>query len=404
MATVRNGIGDYTVVMYWRYRYPLLLLFLIVACTHPAEELVAKATTAVPSCVPPPEDRQFAVASWPHTDFCQHAVPIEAFRYGGVGRDRIASIDAPTVETIESANTWLTDQEPVLVLQLDSTTRAYPLSILLWHEIVNDELNGRSVVITYCPLCNSGLAFERSINGQVLEFGTTGVLHNANLVMYDRQTESWWQQLTGTAVVGKLTGTQLHLLPSQIVAWHEFKTQFPVGEVLSIFTGFDRRYGENPYINYDSLVSQGTKFYDGELDTRLHPKMRIIGLELAGEAIAYPFSILEDAGALNGNFADQPLVVFWQAGTKSPLYNQQISESKAVGSAAVFSREVAGALLTFRVWGERFVDEETGSEWTLLGTAVAGPLTGTQLTPLPGHEIFWFAWAALHPNTQLYGS
>jgi hypothetical protein len=320
-----------------------------------------------------------------------------------VGRERIAAIDAPQVETIAEANSWLTDLEPVLVLQLDGVARAYPLSILLWHEIVNDTLNGRSIVITYCPLCNSGLAFERSVNGRTLDFGTTGILHNANLVMYDRQTESWWQQLSGTAVVGEMNGIQLPLLPTNLIAWGDFKANFPTGEVLSIFTGFDRRYGENPYINYDSLVSQGTKFYDGELDERLHPKMRVMGLVLGEETVAYPFSILESVSVVNDMVADQPLVVFWQAGTKSPLYNQFIAESKEVGSAAMFSREVAGQVLTFSVQDGRFVDDETGSEWSLLGTAVTGPLAGTQLPPLPGLELFWFAWAAEHPDTQIYG-
>lgn len=390
----------------WRL-FVVLMLALVAACSQPPADLVIETNpavepTAVPDCTPSPDIRQFPVASWPDTDFCQHSVPIATFRYGGVGRDRIAAIDDPATETIESADTWLTEQEPVLLLQLDGVARAYPLSIMLWHEIVNDEVNGRPVVVTYCPLCNSGLAFARAANGQTFDFGTTGILHNANLVMYDRQTESWWQQLSGTAVVGEMTGVQLPLLSTNIVSWSMFKTQFPEGEVLSIFTGFDRRYGENPYINYDSLVSQGTKFYDGELDTRLHPKMRVIGLQLSDEIIAYPFSVLEEVGVLNDTVAEQPLVVFWQPGTKSPLYNELISESKEVGSATVFSRKVAGQVLTFRVLGDGFVDVETGSEWTLLGTAVFGPLNGTQLTPLPGHELFWFAWAALHPNTQLY--
>ncbi|WP_420640937.1 DUF3179 domain-containing protein [Candidatus Leptofilum sp.] len=363
--------------------------------------------TAVPiptptNCTPSPDIRQFPIAPWPNTDFCHHSLPYETFRYGGVGKDRIAAIDSPAIETIAEADSWLTPQEPVLVLQLDGIARAYPLSILLWHEIVNDELNGRSVVVTYCPLCNSGLAFERRVDGQTLDFGTTGILHNANLVMYDRQTESWWQQLTGTAVVGELTGTQLPLLPTRLVSWQTFKNEFPQGEVLSIFTGFDRRYSENPYINYDSLVSRGTKFYDGVLDERLHPKMRVMGLQLGSETIAYPFSALEANRVLNDTFAGQPLVVLWQPGTQSPLYAEFISASKEVGSAAVFSREVAGHLLTFEAQADGFLDMETGSEWTFWGTAISGPLLGTQLEQLPGHELFWFAWAAQHPHTAVY--
>ena len=150
-------------------------------------------------------------------------MPYETFRTGGVSRDSIPALDNPTFDSITETDLWLTDPEPVLVLPLNDDVRAYPIPILIWHEIVNDVVDGRPVIITYCPLCASGLAFERVVDGRTLDFGATGILRNADLVMYDRQTESWWQQFTGAAVVGDRTGTQLPLLPVSLVSWADFR-------------------------------------------------------------------------------------------------------------------------------------------------------------------------------------
>lgn len=354
---------------------------------------------------PIPADRQFPLPPWPRTNFCRHSVSYADFSFGGIRRDGIPALTEPSFVTVAETDQWLTDGEPVLVLQLNGDVRAYPLPILIWHEIVNDQVDGRPVVITYCPLCDAGLAFERAVDGQILDFGTTGILRNADLVMYDRQTESWWQQFTGEAVVGEMTGARLTLLPVSLVSWADFKRQFPNGRVLSIGTGYDRRYGENPYINYDSLVNNRVKFYDGVPDDRLPPKMRVIAIVIDGEAVAYPFAILAEEKVVNDQIARQPLVVFWKSGTNSPLYGQIIAEGRDVGSGRMFDRRVNGQILTFGPSGDGagFVDLETGSRWNLWGTAVSGPLMGTQLTALPGHELFWFAWAAFQPDTKVFG-
>ncbi len=397
----------------------ILWFLLAVGCARVAEETavspptsplsptptLAHANAASQKCANPvPADREFPLPPWPRTNFCRHSVPYETFSYGGASRDSIPALDNPAFISIAETEQWITDQEPVLVLQLNEDVRAYPIPILIWHEIVNDVVDGRPVVITYCPLCDSGLAFERTVAGQTLDFGTTGILRNADLVMYDRQTESWWQQFSGEAVVGEMTGAKLPLLPVNLVSWADFKAQFPNGRVLSIFTGFDRTYGETPYINYDSLTNLGVKFYDGEPDDRLPPKMRVMAIVIQGEAVAYPYALLAEKEAVNDTLAGQPLVVFWKSGTNSPLYEQFIAEAKDVGSAQMFSREAAGQTLTFGPAGdgESFVDVETGSRWNLWGTAVAGTLTGTQLNPLPGHEFFWFAWAAFQPQTKIF--
>ncbi|MFQ5400149.1 MAG: DUF3179 domain-containing protein [Anaerolineae bacterium] len=349
-----------------------------------------------------PENRRFGVNAWHKTNFCLHSVPYEEFRSGGVGRDSIPSLDAPIFESVEDGNLWLADVEPVLVLTLGADSRAYPLSILIWHEIVNDVVEGKPIVVTYCPLCSSGLIFTRDVKGRILDFGTTGNLRNADLIMYDRQTESWWQQFTGEAIVGDMTGEQLTILPSAVVSWGDFKAQYPDGLVLSGDTGYERFYGETPYINYDSLTNPRAKFFDGELDRRLPTKMHLLGVKVGDVAIAYPYSLLSEVGVVNDEQNGQPLVIFWKAGTTSPLYKKVIAESRDVGSAAAFSRIVDDMTLTFLWNGEVFVDQETNSTWNLFGTAVAGPLKGQQLSSLSGHEFLWFAWVAFEPDTSLY--
>lgn len=351
---------------------------------------------------PVPDDRRFGLPSWPNTNFCLHSVPYAEIRSGGVGRDRIPALDAPQFETEAQADVWLADVEPVLALALNGEARAYPLQLLVWHEIVNDVVAGQPVAVTYCPLCNAGLVFDRTLHGQVLDFGTTGNLRQADLIMYDRQTESWWQQFTGEGIVGEMTGQRLTMLPASIVSWREFKAQFPVGRVLSEDTGYDRYYGETPYINYDSLTNPRASYFDGDIDDRLPTKMRVLALQLGDEAVAYPYSLLAEVEVINDRRSGQELVVFWRSGTASALYKQIIAESRDVGSAAAFSRLLNGGTLTFTAQEGSFVDLETSSTWNLFGTAVAGPLAGEQLTPLPGHEFLWFAWAAFQPDTAVY--
>lgn len=401
-----------------RFFLLLFLLLAAVACVDAAAP-VAPATTAVPEptsiltrialdtaaqtcngAVPP--DRDFGLPPWPDTNFCRHSVPYEEIHSGGVGRDVIPAIDEPHFETIEEADVWLADVEPVLALALNEDARAYPLQVLVWHEIVNDVVDGRPVVVTYCPLCSSGLVFARVVAGEVLDFGTTGNLRNADLIMYDRQTESWWQQFTGEAIVGDMTGTQLTFLPSRIVSWADFKEAYGNGRVLSANTGYERDYGITPYVNYDALSSDRAGFFAGEPDERLPPKMRVMAVNVNDVAIAYPYGLLEEVKVVNDTRGGQALVVFWKEGTASPLYDEVIADSRDVGAAAVFSRSLNGQTLTFVPDGAHFRDEQTGSTWDFFGSAIDGPLAGEQLTSLPGHEFLWFAWAAFQPDTLIY--
>ncbi len=318
-------------------------------------------------------------------------------------RDLISPLDAPTFETVEEASQWLADREPVLRLELAGEVRAYPLQILTRHEIANDQVGDIPIAVTYCPLCNSALVFERTVDGRVLRFGVSGLLRKSDLVMWDRQTESLWQQITGEAIVGELTGTQLEFVPSSIIRWSEFKESFPDGQVLSRNTGFPLAY-YNPYVGYDQ-GRMGAFLFDGEIDERFPAFERVVGLRVGDTTKAYPFSTISGERAVNDDVAGQPVLVLWGAeDTASALDSSDIAEGRSVGVGVAYLRTMEGQLLTFKAnGGDTFVDLETGTTWDLLGRAIAGPLEGKQLTAAVHTNELWFAWAAFNPNSPVYG-
>jgi Protein of unknown function (DUF3179) len=212
----------------WKWGLLLVLAVLVVVfgmlqVTHqpPSNRSATQRTTAPAAGVKPAACKLLSQESPPEfasiefkTDFSKHCVHYSEIFSGGPPKDGIPAIDAPRFVSVSSADTWLKPKEPVIFLQVGNDARAYPIQILIWHEIVNDTVGGVPVAVTFCPLCNTAIAFERTINGRVLDFGTTGRLRFSNLLMYDRQTESWWQQAIGQAIIGQLTGTQLVARPA----------------------------------------------------------------------------------------------------------------------------------------------------------------------------------------------
>ena len=343
---------------------------------------------------------RFSLGGW-KTDFSYHTVPYGEIIGGGPPRDGIRPLDNPTFVAVDQADEWLFDVEPVISFELNGVKRAYPLQVLIWHEIVNDVVGGVPVTITFCPLCNSAIVFERTVNGMVLDFGTSGNLRNSDLVMWDRQTESWWQQLTGEAIVGVMAGTRLKLLPAPIISWQDFKTHQSEGLVLSKDTGFGRRYGENPYVGYDR-VDNPPFLFDGDLDGRLQPMERVAAISVDGVDAAFPFSTLAQEGAVNYQVNGVDVAVFFKPGTASALDGVSIAFSRDIGSAAVFNAVLDGQRLTFSADESGFTDAETGSTWSILGEAIEGPLFGKRLTKIVHSDHFWFAWAAFKPDTLIY--
>lgn len=335
------------------------------------------------------------------TNFKKALVPLEKIRPGGPPPDGIPAIDRPKFVSVKAASKWLDDQEPVLAFSLGESVRAYPLQVLIWHEIVNDEVGGIPVAVTFCPLCNSAIVFDRRLDGKVYDFGTSGMLYYSDLVMYDRQTHSLWAQMEGRAIVGDLAGAQLKALPAAIVAWGDWKRAFPKGQVLSRETGYKRAYGRNPYVGYDR-VDQPPFLYKGPLDKRLLPMERVVALSIGGQQKAYPYQVLKEQRVVADTVGGKAVVVFYQPGTTSALDREAIADSRDVGATGVFSPFIQGQRLTFTIRDGFFIDRETESRWNILGQAVAGKLNGKTLERLPAVDTFWFAWAAFKPQTAIY--
>lgn len=338
------------------------------------------------------------------TSFPEPLVDPDDILSGGPPPDGIPPIDDPKFVTVTEADEWLNDPEPVLVVDIDGDVRAYPIQILMWHEIVNDTVGGVPLSVTYCPLCNSAVTFERTVRGVETTFGTSGSLYFANLVMYDRATESLWNQIDGRAVVGVLTGEVLTQVPSTMVAWSDFKAARPDAQVLDRNrTGASRNYGTNPYTGLDDPDGQPFLFR-GDVDVRAKAMQRIVAIEREGEAAAWSEDVISDesgAAVTEGEIADLQLVIFWKQGQASALDSSDLAGGREVGTVGVFRPIVDGQTLTFRTDGLMFIDDQSSSKWNVLGEAVEGPFEGSRLEPVTFVRTFWFSWAAFRPDTEL---
>jgi hypothetical protein len=273
---------------------------------------------------------------WPRTDFSKHHVPLTEIKSGGPPKDGIPAIDAPRFERLRGGNStgWsgaLDDTEPVIALSIGDDARAYPLRVLIWHEIANDVVGGTPITVTYCPLCNAALVFERTVHHSVLDFGTTGKLRNSDLVMYDRQTESWWQQFTGEAIVGSMTGQRLRLIPSRLESFERFRRRFPDGQVLVPRDPKARNYRRNPYVGYDAIGSKPFLF-DGSPPDGIEPMERVVAVETApGRHEAWALALLRRRGVIHS--AD--LLIQWQPGQASAFDKGSIAAGRDVGNVVV---------------------------------------------------------------------
>jgi hypothetical protein len=279
-------------------------------------------------------------SEWPRTDFSRHTVSLAEIKSGGPAKDGIPSIDTPRFEKLVNGKIggWaarLTGREPVISLTVRGDSRAYPLRVLIWHEIVNDTVGNVPVAVTYCPLCNAALVFERNLDGRTLDFGTTGKLRNSDLVMYDRQTESWWQQFTGEAIVGTLSGSQLKLVPSRLESFERFRQRFPDGLVLVPQNPNARNYGANPYVGYDES-GQRPFLYSGSMPDGIDPMERVVAVQTApGRYEAWSLALLRKQGTITSG----DLVLKWEGGQASALDKPLISAGRDVGNVVVQRRQ-----------------------------------------------------------------
>lgn len=323
-------------------------------------------------------------------DGTRHLIPLDAIRNGGPPKDGIPSIDAPR---FAGADTWeklgYNGENLVIGVEVNGVRRAYPFQVIVWHEIVNDVVDGKPLLISYCPLCGTGIVFEPEVDGEAVEFGVSGQLYNSDLLMYDRKTDSLWSQVTGTAVVGEATGAVLSLYPSEIMTWDDWQATYPDSEVLTTDTGHTRNYATDPYGDY---YEDGDLWFPvSGLDARLPVKERITGVEIDGTAYgAYPDTAVLEHGPVNDTLGDMPLLV--------------VADPDAGNTVRVFERQVEGLTLTFQVSddGASLVDDETGSHWSFAGEATAGDLAGSRLPEVIPVKGFWFAWFAFHQDTKLW--
>ena len=351
---------------------------------------------------------QRAAAIWP-TDWSRVTVDPLSIAVGLGGsdtRDGIPPIDRPLFETVTQTSKWISADEPGALVRVDGEARFYPLAILTRHEIVNDRFGDVPVAVTYCPLCNTALAFDRRVDGQVLRFGVSGLLRQSDLVMWDDQTNSLWQQITGRGIVGEFAGTQLELVSTAIVSFGQFAEDFPDGLSLSRETGFSIAYGANPYEGYSSSNGPIGAFFAGEADPRLPALERVVGVSTGDPTeptdAAYAFARIQTERAINDEVGDQPVVILWSGETTDALDTSRIATGDPVGTAVALNPVVNDERLTFTANADgTFTDDETGSIWSVLGRGLDGPLAGEQLDTVTHRNEFWFAWAAFFPDGEL---
>ena len=301
-------------------------------------------------------------------------------------------------------------KEPVIAVAINGIAKAYSLNILTMHEIANDELEGIPILVTYCPLCNSGIVYNRVLNHngeiEILEFEASGMLRNSDMVMLDRKTETLWQQLMGNAIVGTYNGAELDIVPSLIISVEEFFERYPNGQMLSKKTGFtdsEKNYGFNPYKKYDENKNPIQHFFNSDkVDKRLPAMERIVDIENNGDYKIYSFTSVAKNGVINDTFKTSNVVLFYKSGTISILDENDISASKDVGSVTVFSAIVDGNISVFAKEKEIFIDVETKSKWDITGFCYAGKFKGKQLQIQPHSNHFAFAWLAFNPNCEIY--
>ena len=344
------------------------------------------------------------------TDTTKRTVPLSEFKVA-VPKGAFPVLNDPKFIGAQQGRQAYFKHEPVISVAINGKAKAYPLNILTIHEVSNDTLAGTPILVTYCPLCNASVVYDRRLNQvgreRLLNFGVSGMLRHSDMVMYDLQTETWWQQLMGDALVGALAGAELEVIPSLVISVEEFFQRYPNGQILSPETGIagaERSYGQNPYVSYDDPKgSPYSAFIDKEMvDKRLPPMERVVDVESKGKRKIYPFSAIAAQGVINDTFNGKHVVIFYKPGTVSVLDEREVSKSRGVGSATLFNAVLDGQKLFFQKKGDLFKDQQTGSAWDITGSSIAGPLKGKQLRIEPHSNHLAFAWLAFYPESEIY--
>jgi len=319
-------------------------------------------------------------------------------------------IDHPAFVTKNDGMAMFFEHEPVIAVEQNGRAKAYPLNMLTMHEMSNDTLGGVPILPTYCPLCNASVVYDRRFNHRgkdyILEFEVSGMLRKSDMIMFDRQTETWWQQLMGFGIVGDFEGESLTVIPSLVLSVDEFFTRYPEGQILSTATGTraEDRYGRNPYVSYDSIGNNPyDRFFDAnDVDPRLPAMERVIDIRSGDDFKIYPWSKIAENGVIQDNFNGTDVVFFHKSGMVSAMDAAEIENSRDIGSVSAFRPYIDDKKLDFDKKGDWFIDEQTGSKWDITGHCVKGKYKGQQLMIEPHGSHFAFAWLAFHPESEIY--
>ncbi|MEH0157608.1 DUF3179 domain-containing protein [Limibacter armeniacum] len=322
-------------------------------------------------------------------------------------KNAFKSIDYPTFINNEQAKKSYDFNEVAVIVSVGREHKAYPLSMLLYHPVINDRIGGKAIAVTYCPLTDAVNVWRRDFvhkgMPREIDFSVSGLLRNSNTVLYDRVSESWWQQFTGKAMVGEFAGISLEPISSIRMTMGDFWNAYPYGLAVSPKAKDPViPYGTTPYYKYDQAFREKPLFLRHMPDSPLMAMERVVGIEIIGKHIVYPFSEIEKMGALNDKPMDMFVTIFYQEGVKSALDEKDISKSKSIGAIAAYSAFQSGQLLTFKKEGKLFKDEETGSLWRFDGTCIDGALKGEKLKPLKSQNSFAFAQMVFYPKSLIY--
>jgi hypothetical protein len=347
-----------------------------------------------------------AISQWWTTDTSKRTIALGELT-ALLRRNAIQPLNQPLFISTKKARETMFGGQPVIAVQVEGQVRCYPLNILSYHEIVNDSAGPTYFSVAYCPLCNTAYVFNRKITFQnkdfLLKFGTSGMLRKSNLVMWDEQTESWWQHLTGKGIVGEMAGARLEVFPAQIISLNNFIHFYPDGKVLMPAPAGNEQYNVNPYVKYDSLGTEKPFLFFGDVDPRLPAMEYVIGIEKDSRAKAYPLRTLKTEKVINDKMGNDDIVLFYNPDMVSNLDTRNISQGKHIGSGTAFKATVNGRKLTFEAAADgQFTDRETGSVWNFIGQCVAGQLKGEKLTPETYSLDFAFAYLAFYPQAEVY--
>jgi hypothetical protein len=347
--------------------------------------------------------------NWSGIDTSKRLVPLSGFMVYGNGDYDFPVLDKKVFGEKIRGDQFFYEKEPVIAVEIGGFAKAYPLSMLRYYEIINDELGGVPLLLTYCSLCNSAIAYDRRLKKDgkeiTLDFVYPKIVRESNMVIKDRQTQSLWQQFEGLALVGTLSGAVLTEAPFILMSYRDFYTNYPTGRILTPDSDprmqFYKGYLMNPDVGYADVESE-PHFYTKKTDPRLPPKEPVLSLKMDDKFFVFPHSLLSKENPFQDKIAGTDVVIFYSSGMVSILDKQEIRVSKDVGYGVAYSSVVKGKTLKFEKFETGFKDTKTSSIWNILGKCIEGKYVGESLQKLDFQETFAFAILAFHPEAVVY--